>query len=104
MNDGVMLFIIISAVLWLWWDSRGVAEKAMVAARAYCANAGVSFLNDAVAWKKLSLKRNRQGRLQLKRTYFFEFASDMQQRYKGEIVMLGHVVDSIQLEVFRTTD
>ncbi len=39
--------------------------------------------------------------MQLERTYFFEFASDMQQRYRGEIVMLGKRVKTIQLDPHR---
>lgn len=101
MNESTVLLLILGLVGWLWWDSRGVAERATVAARAYCGNAGVSFLNDTVAWKKLRLKRNRAGRMQLQRTYFFEFASDMQQRYRGEIVMLGKKVESISLDAYR---
>lgn len=103
MNESLFILLIVIAIVWLWWDSRGTAERATVAAKNYCVNAGVSFLNDTVAWKKLRLKRNRQGRIQLQRTYFFEFASDMRQRYFGEIVMLGNKVESIQLEAFRAS-
>lgn len=103
MNESSIMLLILGLVGWLWWDSRGVAERATVAARAYCGNAGVSFLNDTVAWQKLRLKRNRSGRMQLQRTYFFEFASDMQQRYRGEIVMLGKKVESISLDAFRVS-
>jgi hypothetical protein len=61
----------------------------------------VSFLNDTVAWQKVRLKRNLQGRMALERSYFFEFASDGQQRYRGEVVMLGKRVQSIQLDPHR---
>jgi hypothetical protein len=101
MNESSIIIIILAAIGWLWWDSRGVAERATMSAKAYCGNAGVSFLNDTVAWKKIRLKRNRAGRMQLQRTYFFEFASDMQQRYCGEIVMLGKKVESVSLDAFR---
>jgi hypothetical protein len=103
MNESSVMLLILGLVGWLWWDSRGVAERATVAARAYCGNAGVSFLNDTVAWQKIRLKRNRNGRMQLQRTYLFEFASDMQQRYRGEIVMLGKKVESISLDAFRVS-
>jgi hypothetical protein len=103
MNESSIMLLILGLIGWLWWDSRGVAERATVAARAYCGNAGVSFLNDTVAWQKLRLKRNRSGRMQLQRTYFFEFASDMQQRYRGEIVMLGKKVESISLDAYRVS-
>ncbi|EMR13681.1 hypothetical protein MPL1_04065 [Methylophaga lonarensis MPL] len=101
MNDSTIVLIILAVVAWLWWDSRGVAELAIEIAKQRCHWAGVTFLNDTVAWKKVRLKRNRQGRMQIQRTYFFEFASDMQQRYRGEIVMLGKQLQSIDMEAYR---
>lgn len=103
MNESTFLFLLLTIIAWLWWDSRGVAERATTAARAYCGNAGVSFLNDTVAWQKIRLKRNRAGHVSLQRTYFFEFASDMQQRYRGHIVMLGKKVESISLDAYRVS-
>ena len=88
-------------LLWFWWDSRGVAEKAIQAAKKNCEQVGLTFLNDTVGWKKIRLKRNRLGRVQIQRTYFFEFASDMSQRYKGEVTMLGQGVSKITLDVYR---
>jgi hypothetical protein len=42
--------------------------------------------------------------MQLQRTYFFEFASDMRQRYEGEIVMLGQQLTQLDLEAYRVDD
>jgi hypothetical protein len=100
MEDGVTLLLIL-ALLWFWWDSRGVAEIAIQAARRKCELAELTFLNDTVGWKKIRLQRNRQGRMQLQRTYFFEFASDMAERYKGEVLMLGKQVTNIKMDVHR---
>ena len=100
MDNGITLLLII-LLLWFWWDSRGVAEKAIQAAKKNCEQASLTFLNDTVGWKKIRLKRNRLGRVQIQRTYFFEFASDMSQRYKGEVIMLGQGVSKITLDVYR---
>ncbi|HAD31623.1 MAG TPA: DUF3301 domain-containing protein [Methylophaga sp.] len=101
MNDSTIVLLILAFIGWIWWDSRGVAEHASKVASQYCQSMGVSFLNDTVAWQKIRLKRGATGRVQLERTYFFEFASDMQQRYRGEIVMLGKRVKTIQLDPHR---
>ena len=101
MIDNGMTVLLLVGLAWLWWDSRGVAENAIKAARHNCEGAGLTFLNDTVAWTKIRLKRNRLGRVQLQRTYFFEFASDMEQRYRGEIIMLGHQVNKISLDAYR---
>jgi hypothetical protein len=100
MESGITLVFIL-ALLWFWWDSRGVAEIAIQAARRKCEHTDLTFLNDTVGWKKIRLRRNRQGRIQLQRTYFFEFASDMAERYKGEVVMLGRQVTNISMDVHR---
>jgi len=99
--DSGLTFLLIISLLWFWWNSRGVAEIAIQAARRNCEQADLTFLNDTVGWKKIRLKRNRLGRVQIERTYFFEFASDMSQRYKGEVIMLGQEVSKITLEVYR---
>lgn len=101
MNDSTIVLLLLAIIGWLWWDSRGAAEHASRVAIQYCQSMGVSFLNDTVAWQKIRLKRGVNGRVQLERTYFFEFTSDMQQRYRGEVIMLGKRVKSIQLDPHR---
>ena len=101
MTDSTVVMLILALIAWFWWDSRGAAEHATRVARQYCESMNVSFLNDTVAWQKVRLKRNLKGRMMLERSYFFEFASDGQQRYRGEVVMLGKRVKSIQLDPHR---
>jgi len=99
--DNGLTILLLCGLAWLWWDGRGAAEQAIQAAKFNCERAGVSFLNDTVGWKKVRLKRNRQGRIQIQRTYFFEFASDMEQRYSGEIIMMGRQVNKVNLDAYR---
>lgn len=101
MIDNGLTLLLLLGLIWFWWNSRGVAERAITVARQSCEKTGLTFLNDTVAWKKIRLKRNRHGRMQIQRTYFFEFASDMAQRYKGEVVMLGNKVMDVSLDVHR---
>lgn len=101
MIDNGLTILLLLGLLWFWWDSRGVAERAIKAAQRSCNQHGVTFLNDTVGCKKIRLKRNRQGRVQLQRFYFFEFASDMQQQYAGEVIMLGHQVNKVNLDAYR---
>jgi len=101
MIDNGLTILLLCGLAWFWWDSRGVAERAIQVAKNSCSRVGVTFLNDTVGWKKLRLKRNKSGRVQFQRTYFFEFASDMEQRYQGEIIMLGKYVDKVNLDAYR---
>ena len=99
--DDILTFVLIVGLLWFWWDSRGSAEHATKIVQQHCDRMGVTFLNDTVGWKKIRFKRNRQGRIKLQRTYFFEFASDLQQQYQGEIIMLGQQLYKIDMDVYR---
>lgn len=101
MSDSSIIMLVLAVIGWFWWDSRGAAEHATRVAKQYCQSMNVSFLNDTVSWQKVRLKRNLKGRMALERSYFFEFASDGQQRYRGEVVMLGKRVKSIQLDPHR---
>ncbi len=101
MIDNGLTILLLLGLLWFWWDSRGAAELAIAAAQRSCDQYGVTFLNDTVGWKKIRLKRNRHGRMQFQRFYFFEFASDMQQQYTGEVIMLGRQVSKVNLDVYR---
>ena len=101
MIDNGLTILLLCGLAWFWWDSRGVAEIAIQIAKNHCNRADVTFLNDTVAWKRLRLKRNSRGRVQFQRTYAFEFASDMQQRYQGEIILLGRVVSQVDMDAYR---
>lgn len=101
MIDNGLTILLIMSLLWFWWESRGVAERAINAVKQQCEQVNVTLLNDTVAWKKIRLKRNRHGRMQIQRTYAFEFASDMAMRYQGEVEMLGRQVSQIRLDAHR---
>jgi hypothetical protein len=101
--DNGLTILLLCGLAWFWWDSRGAAELAIKAAQRSCEQMDLVFLNETVGWKKLRLKRNKRGRMQIERTYFFEFASDMQQRYQGEVIMLGQAVTKINLDAYRVS-
>jgi len=60
-------------------------------------------LDDYVAFKRLGWQRDRAGRLKITRTYSFEFTSTGDERYNGQVTMLGTAVDSFYLEPYRIT-
>ena len=96
--------IIIALLLgggWFWWESRGAAERAIREAKRVCDTAGVYFLNDTVGLKKLRLKRGRGGRMKVARTYFFEFATDGEMRYQGDVEMLGLQTRRVGMDAYR---
>lgn len=86
---------------WFWVDSLRARERAVAAGRAACARYGLQFLDETVAFVRLSPARDEQGRLRLRRTYAFEFSDTGDNRREGVIVTLGGELADVQLEPYR---
>ncbi len=79
-------------------------ELARRAGKRMCAEAGVQFLDDTVESKKLWVRRNSRGRLELCRIFFFEFATDGEYRYQGRVVVLGKMVSDVSMDAYRISE
>ena len=86
------MLILLAAVAWLWWDSMQAREAAVAVARSACTAEGVLFLDDTVGIAHIKPARTAEGRLQLQRTYAFEFSDTGDNRVAGSVVMLGRRV------------
>jgi hypothetical protein len=82
---------------WFWWDSLQAREAANAAIRPACQARGFLFLDDTVALAALRPARNQDGRLQLHRTYRFEFSDNGDNRRKGSVAMLGSRIVGLDL-------
>ena len=85
----------------LWADSLRARERAVAAGREACRRYGVQLLDDTVAFARVRLGRDEDGRLRLRRTYSFEFSETGDNRRQGAIVMLGAQLEDLQLEPYR---
>lgn len=94
MTDWIPLFCL-AALLWFWLDGLRAKELARAAGERACADADLQFLDDTVS-VGLSLRR-----LALRRTYRFEFTDTGDRRLEGEVVLMGHKVESVNLEPYR---
>lgn len=97
----IILIACLGAGLWFWWESRAVAEQAMLAATRACNREDVVLLNDTVAWEKIRLVRQATGRMGFERQYFFEFSTDIDRHYRGQIIMQARRLQSVSLEPHR---
>lgn len=93
--------VVIAAGALLWVDSLRARERAVAAGRAACKRYGVQFLDDTVAFARMGLGRDDEGRLKPRRTYVFEFSDTGNNRRRGAIVMLGSELQDVQLEPYR---
>lgn len=87
--------VILGGLFWLWFDSTRVHEIAVARARSQCHMSEVQFLDHTVCLAKITLARDEDGRLTLRRTYTFEYSESGNDRQPGSIFMLGRVVQCL---------
>lgn len=90
------LLLALGACAWLW-HAHGVHEHALRLVREACRREDVLLLDDNVAFRRLRLRRDRNGRRRLAREYGFEFTVTGEQRHSGRIVLFGRVPALIEL-------
>ncbi len=88
----------LGVILWFWQDSLRARELAKHAGARACRETGVQLLDDTVALEKISLRRNRRGRVCLERTYAFEFTDNGTIRRPGIIIMMGGRVEVLSMD------
>ena len=98
------LFEIISALLlalvvWLFWQTRVMAETAKVAINDYCDKHGLQVLT--IARTTLKPSRNSNGHFCWKANYQFEFSSDGESYYLGTTTINGQQVLNIETPAYR---
>lgn len=71
-----------------WIDHRHVQELAIERSRRACDAAGVQFLDDTAALRRLKLMRDSQGVIRIWRRFTFDYSTDGD-RHQGAVVMLG---------------
>jgi hypothetical protein len=99
MWEGAVLVALVAGALF-WVDSLRARERALAAGRAACERYGVQFLDDTVAFARLGLARDADGRVRLRRSYTFEFSDTGNNRRHGVIVLLGTELADLQLEPY----
>ena len=97
----LLALALVVAGAYLWVDSLRAREHAVAAGRAACTRYGVQLLDETVAFARLRLARDDEGRIKLRRTYVFEFSETGDNRRQGAIVMLGARLEHLQLEPYR---
>ena len=84
-----------------WFNAQKAKEIALAAARAHCLAMDVQMLDDYVALNNIRLNRDNLGKIQLRRSFLFEFSSTGNERYNGTVLMQGRQVESIYMDPYR---
>jgi hypothetical protein len=66
--------LLLAASGWLWYDSLKAREMAVSSARAACSSENLLLLDDTVAIQRISLGRDNEGVLRIRRIYAFEYS------------------------------
>ncbi len=97
MNEIIFLGLLGLAV-WFWQDALRARELAVSRSRRYCQNINYQFLDESVAMISLKPGRDSYGNFAFHRYYHFEFSPDGHHRYNGTAHLIGHYLQSIQLD------
>lgn len=97
--DAAALVVLVAAAF-AWIDSLRARERAVAAGRDACKRYNVQLLDDTVSIARLSLARDEDGRLRLRREYRFEFSDTGDNRRHGTIIMLGSSIADLELEPY----
>lgn len=100
LNDIILIGFMCFAYVY-WFNAQKAKEIALVTARNHCLAMEVQMLDGYVALNSIWLKRDKAGKMQLRRSFLFEFSSTGNERYNGTLLMLGRQVESIYMEPYR---
>jgi len=95
----IVVAVAFSAVF--WWNTMGIRLQAYNAAKRHCQELGLQLLDQSVMLKRVRIKRNRAGGLSLQRIFAFEFASTGDERYCGEVQLLGRSLVDVTVDLHR---
>jgi len=101
LTSEIASLLLLAAAAWFWQQALRSKEVARAAGKNACDRAGVQFLDDTVELTQLRWRRDAGGALRIYRHYRFEFAADGSHRWRGEVMLLGGKVLSVDLEPYR---
>jgi hypothetical protein len=100
LNDIILICFMFLAYAY-WVNAQKAKEIALIKAKAHCLAMDVQMLDEYVALHSIKLKRDGSGKIQLQRSFTFEFSSTGNERYNGKVLLLGRRVDSVYMEPYR---
>jgi hypothetical protein len=97
------LFIVLLLCLlpYIWWLDRGIKQYAFVLAANYCKQQDITLLDDAVQQVQLTVKRDEDGNLRIRRYFKFEFASTGERRYIGTFELCNKRIHNMMLDAYQ---
>lgn len=95
------LLIITFIGAWFWLDSLHARDIAVDAGRAAAEKYGLQLLDETVAFAKLWIARDQNGRMRFRRTYHFEVSDTGTNRLACRIILLGKRIEALYIPPHR---
>lgn len=98
--DIVLLFLLVLLVrlVWIQLDANRIAKSA---AKKYCKQNDLQFLDQSIVLLSFRLKKSRSSLITIERIFKFEFASIGDQRYQGKVQLQGFTLMDVELEPYK---
>ncbi len=87
-----------------WWQSGLFKGRARQLATEHCRERDLQLLDQSMVITGFWPIRTSIGTLAFRRTYQFEFSSTGDRRYRGELILEGMALKSINLEAYKIRD
>lgn len=97
----IFLMVLGGFILHYWWQSGEYKNRALALALQHCQQLDLQLLDQSMVIRGYWPVRREDGRWFIRRTYQFEFTSTGQQRYRGNMVLIGFKLDSVELEAYQ---
>ena len=97
----IFLTTLVFCAAWYWLRARELKDHVLKYAARHCEGLSLKLLDESVVLKELKPYKSKQGGFCLKRRYVFEFTSTGEDRYQGELVIIGRHIEQINLETHR---
>lgn len=94
--DVIVFIAFLCAVVWLWFDGTRSRELTIRYCQSFCAQNQVQWLDQSIHQKKIFPTR-KNGRIQLRRFYAFEFSIDGTDRYNGVAIECQNKIEYLSL-------
>ena len=97
----IFLTVLVFCAAWYWLRARELKDHILKYAARYCDELSLTLLDESVVLKELKPQKSPRGGMCLKRRYTFDFTSTGEDRYQGEIVVIGRHIEHVKLETHR---
>jgi hypothetical protein len=97
----LLCLVLVGLAALYWWQSGLFKGRARQLATEHCRQLDLQLLDQSMVITGFRPVRNSSGNLDFRRTYQFEFSSTGDRRYRGELILEGMALKSIDLETYK---